>query len=109
MWGSEQYRGTWLKRNLNPLGPYRGTSLIRKRTPLGPYRRPMPRVLGALGGWTFSDGRGNPVQEEPFAAEDLLIARDPITMYGKSKLSEHLFESGRGACMRPDTLSKHAR
>jgi len=37
----------------------RVTSLARKRTPLGPFRRPMPRVLG---GWTFSYGRGTPVQ-----------------------------------------------
>jgi hypothetical protein len=39
--------------------PYRGTSLIRKRTPLGPYRRPMPRVLGAQGGWAFFYGSGH--------------------------------------------------
>ena len=39
---------------------YRGTSLTRKRTPLGPYRRPMPMVLGVLGGWAFSYGRGTP-------------------------------------------------
>jgi len=26
--------------------PYRGAWLVKKRNPLGPFRRPMPRVLG---------------------------------------------------------------
>ena len=40
---------------------YMGTSLMRKRLSLGPYRRPVLRVLGVVGGWSFSYERGTPV------------------------------------------------
>jgi hypothetical protein len=51
---------------------YRGISAIRTRTSLGPYRRPMSRVLmGVLGGWTFSCGRGTPlVTSYPWSRSD---------------------------------------
>ena len=42
--------GRPLRHASNTGNVYRGTSLTRKRTPLGPYRRPMPRILGGLGG-----------------------------------------------------------
>ena len=56
-----------------PCLPYRLTSLARKCTPLGPYRRPTlyARGHGGVGGWAFSHGRGNHVQDPTLSCPDV--------------------------------------
>ena len=51
--------------NPQPQPRYRGTSLMRNCTLLGPYRRPMPRVVGELGGCIFFSVRYPCTRHDP--------------------------------------------